>query len=266
MTYKITDQQIETINGWLADAYEEGRIAGFKEGLTEGTNETEPVTDIPSDEPIYKIHNCIVDISSYQATPDYDQFCSQVDFVILRARYCSKTDSKFEERAAEFNKRNMPFAVYDYVTLMSHANAKQQAEKMYELCEPYHPRIYYIDTEQLGTGVQRGEEMSYIQTYVQTLRDLGVKCIGHYTGDWLYSTYYKRLQDLFDTLWIASYGKNTGTYDGVQLASESYTNKIDLHQYTDKGALPGIASRGDRSRLTGKRPLSWFTGRKYEGE
>lgn len=249
MGYKLTDEQIATINGWLNDAYEAGKMAA---------------ADEPSDEKLYPVHNKIIDISSFQASPDFDQICNCVDFVILRARVCTKTDTTFEARAKELNKRDMPFAVYDYATLMSHNNAKQQAEAIFNLCDKYHPRIYYIDTEQLGTGVMRGEEMSYIETYVKRLRELGAVTVGQYTGDWLFSTYYKRIQDLFDTLWIASYGANNGTYDGVKLASEAYTDKIDLHQFTDKGALPGIASKGDLSRLTGKRPLSWFTGRKYK--
>lgn len=252
MTYEMTKAQIETINGWLREAYEAGRKEALK-----------PQDEAPADEKLYPVHNCIVDISAYQPTPDFDKLCAGADFVIMRARVCTKTDSTFEARAKELNKRDMPFGVYDYVTLMSHGNAKAQAEAIYELCNKYHPRIYYIDTEQLGTGVKRGEEMEYIKTYVARLRELGVERIGHYTGDWLYSTYYKRLQDLFDTLWIASYGKNTGVDEGVKLASAQYTDKIDLHQYTDKGILPGINARGDLSHLTGNKPLSWFTGREY---
>lgn len=258
MDHSLTAEQINTISKWLEDAYSKG----YSDGAAAKETQEAPETDLA----IFPVRGCIPDISSFQPTPDYDKLCERADFVILRARYCSKTDNTFETRAKELNKRGMPFAVYDYVTLMSHANAKQQAEKIFELCNPYSPRIYYIDTEQLGTGVKRGEEMEYVKTYVSRLRELGVQRIGHYTGDWLFSTYYKKLQDLFDTLWIASYGKNTGDYDGVVLASETYTDKIDLHQYTDKGVLPGISARGDLSRLTGHKPLSWFTGREYSQE
>lgn len=246
MDYNLTEEQISIINSWLKEAYEAGRAA----------------VEIPQEQ-VYKIHGCIPDLSSFQPTPNYDELCNNSDFIILRARYCSKTDNTFEERAKELNKRNMPFAVYDYVTLMSQSNAKQQAEAIFNLCNQYHPRIYYIDTEQLGTGVTRANEMEYIKTYVARLRELGVQTIGHYTGDWLYSTYYKKLQDLFDTIWIASYGKNTGEDEGIELASAQYTDKIDLHQYTDKGIIPGITTKGDLSGLTGHRSLEWFTGRKY---
>lgn len=251
MNYKLTDAQIATINSWLQDAYEAGRKAASEQKPVEASSI------------VYSVHGCICDLSSYDPKIDFDKLCSSVDFVILRARYCTKTDKTFEERAGELVKRGMPFGVYDYATLMNHSNAKAQAEAIFKLCDQYHPRIYYIDTEQLGTGVKYGDEYGYIETYVNTLRELGVERIGHYTGDWLYKTYYHRLQDLFDTLWIASYGKNNGTYDGVELASAQLTDKIDLHQYTDKGAIPGSTKRGDLSRLTGHKPLAWFTGRTY---
>lgn len=258
MTF-LTKEQIQLLESWMQDIYTKGYLEGLNDTIKTPTEDNSI-----SEKPIYKIHNCIVDISAYQSNIDFDKLCNETDFIIMRARVCTKTDSAFEARAKELNKRNMPFAVYDYATLMSHSNAKAQAEAIYNLCESYHPRIYYIDTEQLGTGVKYADEYEYIKTYVARLRELGVKVVGQYTGDWKYSTYYKKIQDIFDTLWIASYGKNTGEYDGVVLKSEEFTDKIDLHQYTDKGTLPGIPTKGDRSRLTGKRPLSWFTGRKYE--
>lgn len=240
----LTEEQIATINSWLQKAYDDGYQAALNQ------QEVNPV-------PI--IHGCIPDISSFQPKPDYDELCGNTDFVILRARYCTKTDMTFEERAKEFNKRNHPFCVYDYVTLMSHGNAREQAQAIYNLCNKYDPKIYYIDTEQLGTGVKRGEEMEYIKTYVAKLRELGVKKIGQYTGDWLYSTYYYKLQDLFDTVWIASYGGSQGEDTGVVLVSDKLTDKVDLHQYTEKGVIPGISTRGDLSKLTGNKPLTWFT-------
>lgn len=257
--YNLNEKQIEIINNWLEEAYNQG----YRAGLSEVAQSVEPEPKPQDDSDIYPIHNCIVDLSSFQPTPDYDTLCNNTDFIILRARYCSKIDSTFEERAKELNKRNMPFAVYDYVTLMSDNNAKAQAEAIYNLCEQYHPRIYYIDTEQLGTGVTRGSEMGYIKTYVNRLRELGVKIIGQYTGDWLYSTYYYKLQDLFDTLWIASYGQNTGVDEHIELKSAAKTDKIGLHQYTDKGVIPGVNTKGDLSHLTGIVPLNFFTGRKY---
>lgn len=254
--YNLNEKQIEIVNNWLEEAYNQGYKAGAA-----SQNVAEPPA---SNEKVYPITNCIPDLSSYDKTIDFDTLCANVDFVTLRTRYCNKTDNFFEDRARELVVRDMPFAVYDYATLMSHDNAKLQAEKLYELASPYNPRIYYIDTEQLGTGVSRTQEYEYIRTYVKRLRELGAKVVGQYTGDWLYSTYYYKLQDIFDTIWIASYGKNNGLDEGITLKSAAKCDKVDLHQYTDKGTIPGVSNKGDLSHLTGNKPLEWFTGRKYE--
>jgi N-acetylmuramoyl-L-alanine amidase/lysozyme len=253
--YVLTQEQTDRFRAFLQEAYEEGYSKGFADAAI-GIKEKPKAN-------VYPVHNLIVDLSSYDSDPDFDTLCANVDFVILRARYCQKTDIRFEKWAQELVKRGMPFGVYDYVTLTGNRMAIQQAEKLYEVASKYNPRVYYIDTEQLATGVQRGEEMEFIKSYVAHLRELGAEKVGQYTGDWLYSTYYKKLQDLFDTIWIASYGKNNGLDDGVELASLKCTNKVDLHQFTDKGKIPGSTKQGDLSHLKGAKPLSWFTGREY---
>lgn len=95
--------------------------------------------------------------------------------------------------------------------------------------------------------------------------------IGQYTGDYRWRTQYRDLEPIFDTLWIASWGKNSGVYEGQTIKSAAYMDKIALHQYTSYGytkvaGAPGIDHRIDLNRLTGVNPLSWFTGRTYEGE
>ena len=72
-------------------------------------------------------------------------------------------------------------------------------------------------------------------------------------------------------LWIASWGKNNGSPDGITLKSAALTDKTALHQYTSNGytkvaGAPGIDHRIDLNRLTGVKPLSWFTGRTCKDE
>lgn len=230
--------------------------------------EPEPVDTTVS---VYPIHGFIPDISAYQVAIDMDKFVAGNDFAILRARVNGKTDSKFVGWAKELKARNFPFAVYDYLRLKSKEDAIEQADKMFSTCYPYRPRIYYLDTEQLADGVTYVQEKEFIKVYVQRLREWGVECIGQYTGDYRWRTQYKDLNDIFDTLWIASWGKNTGSPDGITLKSATLTDKIALHQYTSYGytkvaGAPGINHRIDLNRLTGVKPLSWFTGRTYENE
>ena len=111
-------------------------------------------------------------------------------------------------------------------------------------------------------------ERELIKVYVKRLREHGVKVIGQYTGDYRWRTSYREIESIFDTLWIASWGANEGTYTSWEIKSAALTDKIYLHQYTSNGyskvaGAPGIDHRIDLNRLAGAVPLSWFTGRKY---
>lgn len=216
----------------------------------------------------YHVHGIIPDVSANQGSIDMDEFCTGCDFAIFRARVSGKNDTKFPRWAQEMNDRGFPFAVYDFVKLTSEADAIAQADAMYAACSPYHPTIYYLDTEKRADGVTYGMERKYLRAYVARLRELGVERIGQYTGDYRWRTQYYKVEDLFDTLWIANWGKNDGKTGGT---IKSKSDKIDLQQYTSNGytkgpGAPGIEHRIDMNKLTGKRPLSWFTGREYRGE
>lgn len=244
------------------NGYQEGYANGYEDGKRSVLAELEE-NQGDLDEGLFIPHDCIADISAYQKSVNFDELCAYTDFVILRARVCGKNDSMFEKRAQELNKRNMPFAVYDYARLNSHKDAKKQAEALYNLASPYNPRIYYIDTEKPADGVNYTDEMVFITTYVARLRELGVKVVGQYSGDWRYSTYYYKIADIFDTLWIAHYGKDSGELEEVNLKSAKKARHVDLRQYTSKGHIPGISTLGDLSVIIGDKPLEWFTGRKY---
>lgn len=156
---------------------------------------------------------------------------------------------------------------------MDNEKLGKQRRKMRKLWtkEQAKSRIYYLDTEQLADGVNYEQEREFIKVYVRRLREWGVECIGQYTDDYRWRTQYRDLEPIFDTLWIAHWGTNSGVYEGQTIKSAAYTDKIALHQYTSYGytkvaGAPGIDHRIDLNRLTGVKPLSWFTGRTYEGE
>lgn len=230
----------------------------------------EPVEPVEPENPgtVYPIHGFIPDVSAYQGNIDMDKFVAGNDFAILRARVNGKDDSKFKTWAAELQKRNFPFAVYDYLRLKSEDDAIKQADAMFTACHPFNPRIYYLDTEELADGMTYDKERELIKIYVQRLRDWGVELVGQYTGDYRWRTQYKSLNGIFDTLWIANWGSNNGSYEGITLKSAAYTDKIHLHQFTSYGytkvpGSPGINHRVDLNRLTGVVPLAYFTGRNH---
>ena len=78
-----------------------------------------------------------------------------------------------------------------------------------------------------------------------------------YTGYSDYRIYKEVIETRGDTCawWEARYGKNDGTYNDAYPCHAG----VDLHQYTSEGDCPGINSKVDLNRLTGARPLEWFT-------
>ena len=194
---------------------------------TEKNGSYKPITGEPADdaEPVFPIHGSIPDISANQVAIDMDAFVEGNDFAILRARVSGKADSKFPVWASELYRRGFPFAVYDFVKLRSEADAIKQAEAMYAACSPYNPSVYYLDTEKRAVGVTYKKERAYIKAYVDRLRQLGVKRIGQYTGDYRWRTQYYILEPLFDTLWIANW------------RSEEHTSELQSQMYISY-ALP----------------------------
>lgn len=139
---------------------------------------------------------------------------------------------------------------------------------MYAACNPYGPVAYWLDIESLFPGVTHAKNRTYIQAYVAKLRALGAKKIGIYMGEYRMKKWYAPIAGIFDVLWIAHWGKNTGYLSNIPRVPGL---TIGLHQYTSmagyKGVpgAPGVSTRVDLNRLTGNVPLSWFTGRKHSG-
>ncbi len=254
------------------DADTHAALVEFAESENDGGDAPEEPPEEPPvvpAAPAYPVYHVCPDISTYQYPIDFDVFCYNADFAIFRARVNGKTDKRFKDFAGECVKRSFPFSVYDFITLTDEADAKAQAEAFYKLTSPFNPRIYYLDVETLGKGVSHGENRKLIQTYVARLRELGAERVGLYMGEYRYRTQYKQIADIFDTLWLANWGKQTGYLSSVP------SETCDLHQYTSMGyatpkgakervpGAPGIKRRIDLNRLTGNKPLSFFTGREH---
>jgi len=165
--------------------------------------------------------------------------------------------------------RGFPFHVYHFFKPYSNADAEALAVKMFAACDRYKPVVYWLDVETLYPGRSHADMRGYIKAYVAKMRALGVQRLGLYMGENRINSWYWQVADLFDALWIAHYGLNTGYLSNIPILVKGY--KAALHQYTSmagqkgvKGA-PGVSVRVDLNRLTGVKPLSWFTGRQHSG-
>jgi hypothetical protein len=91
--------------------------------------------------------------------------------------------------------------------------------------------------------------------FLKKLRSLGAEKVGIYVGHHLYKSFNLDLSEA-DAVWIPHYGKNDGTVNSKP------DFPADIHQYTDKGKLPGYAGNLDLNRIISDKKLSFFTGAK----
>jgi GH25 family lysozyme M1 (1,4-beta-N-acetylmuramidase) len=185
----------------------------------------------------------IIDISHHQnpAKIDYDVLSKEVDHVIIRTQYGSRTiDRHYKTHHREFKKRGVPTSAYAWVRGVSVSDMKKEASDFYKRTKEFHPEYWFLDVEEKSMSNMRAG----ISAYVKRLRELGVKRIGIYVGHHLYKSFNLNLAEA-DAVWIPHYGKNTGKVD----SKPSYP--CDLHQYTSKGRLKGYSGNLDLNRIIG---------------
>jgi GH25 family lysozyme M1 (1,4-beta-N-acetylmuramidase) len=240
-------------------------------GATEPIAPANPMEpDPPATGPVYPVRGIIPDISDNQGKIDLDKLAAGNDFAIFRVvRGNGLIDSQAMRNMSGCYDRGFPFHVYHFFKPYSNADAEALAAKMFAACDKYKPVVYWLDVETLYPGRSHADMRGYIKAYVAKMRALGVQKIGLYMGQNRFNNWYWQVADLFDALWIAHYGLNTGYLSNIPILVKGY--KAALHQYTSmagqkgvKGA-PGVSVRVDLNRLTGVKPLSWFTGRQHSG-
>lgn len=195
----------------------------------------------------------IIDISKWQGKIDFAALKSEVSMVIARCSCGSDIDSKFNEYASEMNKHGIPFGVYCYSYAGDVAKAKDEAQKMVKYASDYNPLFYVMDAEESKITKES------IVAFANELDSLGVQKIGCYVANHRYNQYgFGDVKDLFDFVWIPSYGKNDGTVEG----SKKPSYPCDLWQYTSAGKIAGVNGNIDMNVITGTgKTLKWFLGK-----
>jgi GH25 family lysozyme M1 (1,4-beta-N-acetylmuramidase) len=200
----------------------------------------------------------IIDISHHQDPKkmNYDKLAKQVDLVIIRTQYGSRTiDRHYKTHHAEFRKRGISTAAYAWVRGINIADMKREARDFYARTKDLNPTFWFLDVEEISMQDMRAG----VKAYVQELRNLGAKKVGAYIAHHLYKQLNLDLND-FDAIWIPHYGKNNG-----QVTSTPQF-PCDIHQYTDKGQLDGYPGYLDLNRLMGTKALEYFTGKEAPKE
>ncbi|MDN6701787.1 MAG: glycoside hydrolase family 25, partial [Tetragenococcus koreensis] len=130
----------------------------------------------------------IIDISEWQDPQqiNYDQLTAKIDGVIVRVQYGSNyIDKHYKTHIKEFQKRNVPVAVYAWVRGSSYADMKQEAQDFYQRAQQFDPTFWWLDVEEQSMKDMRGG----CEKYRKKLKDLGAEKVGVYVANHLYAQF-----------------------------------------------------------------------------
>lgn len=192
----------------------------------------------------------IPDISHHHPVRDWAELAGSAQFAISKATQGTTfVDPSLDEFIRECERRHVPYWLYAY---LNKGDELTQTKRLVSVCKakigPYF-RGYAID-------VEAGNNAANVALALAWLASRGERCMV-YTGYSTYDKYKAVIDDRPDNVawWEARYGKNDGAYKNQYPPHEG----ADLHQFTDRGDCPGIDSKVDLNRLTGRKPLKWFT-------
>lgn len=202
----------------------------------------------------------IIDISHHQVPSkiNYDELARQLTLVIIRTQYGSRLiDKHYKTHHRELQKRSVPAAAYAWVRGISVEDMRKEARDFYNRTKEFNPTFWFLDVEEESMEDMR----TGVSAYVDQLRKLGVEKVGIYIAHHLYEKFNLNLDEV-DGVWLPRYGKN----DGKLNKKPDYP--YDIHQFTSRGKLEGYPGYLDLNRLSGNKPLSFFTGEEevYEKE
>lgn len=238
-----------------SDGLRKQQLASAKASIpTMSSSSTTPTTTSTSETDEEFVLNPIIDVSGWQLPNeiDYDTLSQNISGAIVRvyggsqiskdsnAAYTTGIDKSFKKHIKEFQKRNIPVAVYSYALGKSVKEMKNEARTFYENASPYKPTFYWIDVEEATmSDMNKG-----VQAFLSELKRLGAEKVGIYIG-----TYFMTEQEIsvdgFDAVWIPAYGSDSGYYDAAPQTDLDY----DLHQYTSQGYLGGFDSALDLNQI-----------------
>ncbi|WP_155962751.1 glycoside hydrolase family 25 protein [Streptococcus ruminantium] len=225
---------------------------------TQSSTSTSPKKISPSSS--YHITNAlemkpIIDVSAWQRPSeiDYDVLSRNISGAIVRIQSGSHTkkentatdknglDKSFDTHIKEFQARNIPVAVYAYVTGNSIENMREEARSFYKVANQYKPTFYWLDVEEHTMN----DMNAGVEAFRKELKDLGAKNIGIYVGTYFMEDHSINVEK-FDAVWIPTYGDDSGYYNAAPNTDLDY----DLHQYTSRGRVNGFDKHLDLNIVT----------------
>ena len=212
-----------------------------KDAITQ-TSATSQSTDTSDSDEADKPYKPIIDLSGWQLPSDIIRVHSGAQAKKENAAtHLNGIDKSYQRHIEEFQKRNIPVAVYAYVAGSNKKEMQKAAENFYKAASKYKPTYYWLDVEE-----KTMDDMNAgVEAFRAKLASLGAKNIGIYVG-----TYFLEEHSIstkkFTAIWIPTYGYNDGYYN----AAPKTDLKYDLHQYTSQGSISGFAHDVDLNQLS----------------
>ncbi len=186
-----------------------------------------------------------IDVSHWQGTIDFKVLSDskKIDFMILRAgQGTTIKDRQFERNYSETKKYNIPIGVYLYSTAQNVEDAKLEANYLVNLIKgkKFELPVFY-DIEAHESLNKEKITQIFLQFYNI------IKKSGYTTGIYASKYYFMDKIDVKKlpedvTIWVASYGKNTGT---IPNDVYKYNGKFNIWQYTSTGTIEGVKGNVD---------------------
>ena len=204
---------------------------------------------------LHNLDKPIIDLSGWQRPSEinYDILSKSISGAIVRvhsgnqittendASFTNGTDKSYRSHITELQKRNIPVAVYAYVSAKSVEDMEKAAEAFYNAASPYNPSYYWLDVEEKTmTDINKG-----VEAFRAKLAALGAKNIGIYIGVYFMKEH-SVSTDNFTAVWIPTYGTDSGYFESTPVTDLDY----DLHQYTSKGRLVGFDHHLDLNMIS----------------
>lgn len=198
----------------------------------------------------------IVDISYWQGTVTWGQEAkAETDYVIIRSSCGTAKDQNFVANSRGATGSGIPYGVYHYLMCETVDRARSEADVFYNAVVKSLktlPTIWVLDVEHGPLLWTNGKSLPMNPSLGTVVKAFAARLranAGDEANIWIYcgkSVYeYGKLDRIpWDGIWIANYGKNTGT------VCSNPGMDCQLHQYTSKGIWNG-KSPVDLNRLFG---------------
>ena len=187
----------------------------------------------------------IIDISTFQKTPDFEKVKGAVDGVIIRAGYGQNNiDAQFKRNISECNRLGIPCGVYWFSYAYTEEMARKEAEYCLAAIKPYKvelPVCFDFEYDSVDKAAKKGVTItkalatSLVHAFCGTIEAAGYYAMNYTNKDYL-SKYFDDTTLRYD-LWLAAWPTKP-EYDKPPRA-------CGIWQSSSKGRVPGIEGNVD---------------------